>query len=194
MKTNYLPNGQKNKIKGEIIMQKTKIISFVLTTAMLAIVILTAFFALNIGGHANAETQWNSSEELFSLTNTYDCTSVNYGDDYSINYDLSSSGKNRNQVMDIPQITVLTHGLGGSAAHWSNQYNGGRYIKFEFDADSLIEKLREKSGAAQMYKVENNEIKCEYDDTVKDKITDNSKHIIIVFESSNTNGSNNRVY
>lgn len=194
MKTNYLPNGQKNKIKGEIIMQKTKIISFVLTTAMLAIVILTAFFALNIGGHANAETQWNSSEELFSLTNTYDCTSVNYGDDYSINYDLSSSGKNRNQVMDIPQITVLTHGLGGSAAHWSNQYNGGRYIKFEFDADSLIEKLREKSGAAQMYKVENNEIKCEYDDTVKDKITDNSKHIIIVFESSNPNGSNNRVY
>ncbi|MCL2370788.1 MAG: hypothetical protein FWC80_06140 [Firmicutes bacterium] len=45
-------------------------------------------------------------------------------------------------VTHAPAITVLTHGLGGSAAHWSN--NGTS--SFAFDNRSLIERLRRESG------------------------------------------------
>ena len=105
MRINYLPNGQKKKnIKEDTIMQKTKIVSFVLTAVMLVTVILAALLAINLG-NAKAETGTISSQDLFSMTNTYDCTSVTDRGNYEIKY---ASVKNGNQVMDIPQITVLT--------------------------------------------------------------------------------------
>ena len=47
------------------------------------------------------------------------------------------------QVTTIPAMTILVHGLGGDASHWSNNGDG----KFSFDERSLIEKLRDQNGA-----------------------------------------------
>ena len=45
------------------------------------------------------------------------------------------------RVSQRPMITVLTHGLGGSDFHWSNDGQN----RFAYDADSLIENLRRNS-------------------------------------------------
>ena len=56
-------------------------------------------------------------------------------------------------VTEAPMLTVLTHGLGGSASHWSNNYGNaqGTPFGFAYDSTSLIEQLREKSGDAVVY-------------------------------------------
>ena len=44
------------------------------------------------------------------------------------------------------QITVFTHGLGGTPSHWSNQGSEKEYgeYEYEYDATSMPEQLREK--------------------------------------------------
>jgi len=51
-------------------------------------------------------------------------------------------------VTGTPSITVLTHGLGGNASHWSN--NAGT---FAYDDRSLIEQIRQASGG-RVFKAE----------------------------------------
>lgn len=77
-------------------------------------------------------TGYSTPENLYSETNTYAYNQTAYS------YDLSPSGKIQNaQVSDeAPLITVLTHGLGGNASHWSN-ING----KFAPDSTSIISTL-----------------------------------------------------
>ena len=91
-------------------MQKTKTISFVLVLVFLLSILLTAILMCNFT-NAQAETEQDekSLAELFSETNTYNCkvaevTNIEEKDVYNVQYDLSASGKNSNQVMDIPQI------------------------------------------------------------------------------------------
>ena len=53
----------------------------------------------------------------------------------------------RSSVSSSPaQITVFTHGLGGTPSHWSNQGKPIGYGEYEFayDANSMPEQLREK--------------------------------------------------
>ena len=57
------------------------------------------------------------------------------------------------EFMEIPQITVLTHGLSSSASYWSNP-NGNGAETFAEDTDSLIYKLSEKAGGAYIYRAE----------------------------------------
>ena len=113
------------------------------------------------------------------------------------------------EFMDTPQITVLTHGLGGGASHWSNT-NGSGNNNFVEDADSLIYKLSEKAGGAYIYRAETNtatdanDEKHEtystsytlYENYSKNSVTisDVSKHIIIVFDSKSSGESNEVVY
>ncbi|MDE6604530.1 MAG: alpha/beta fold hydrolase [Clostridia bacterium] len=188
-------------------MQKTKTISFVLVLVLLFSILLTAILMCNFtNAQAETEQEEKSLAELFSKTNTYNCkvaevTNIEEKDVYNVQYDLSASGKNSNQVMDIPQITVLTPGLSSKASVWSNQYDGIKELKFEYDEDSLIEKLIDKSDSS-MFRVfvnENNEVDIFPDYSLNDmdkisSITDISKHIIIIFDPNNADASNDGIY
>ena len=120
-----------------------------------------------------------------------------------------ASAVENNEFMDTPQITVLTHGLGGGASHWSTA-NGTGSGGFAEDTDSLVYKLSEKAGGAYIYRAETNtatdanDEKHEtystsytlYENYSKNSITisDVSKHIIIVFDSKSSGESNEVVY
>ncbi len=147
---------------------------------------------------------------LYSETNTF---TYNEADE---TYDFTSDGVISDAVVSDkkPLITVLTHGLGGDASHWSN--NGGDFAP---DSSSIISKLnaqykRETGNDANIYwaKVtdgvnlkfnlipltQNNVLNGVYDaegSTIR-QITDISKHIIIVFEATETasEGDNKTVY
>lgn len=105
---------------------------------------------------------------------------------------------------DAPSITILVHGQGGEASHWSNDVN----YDFAYDSGSLIEMLRSLAPNAEVlwarmnnktqfyltkldrgnYNLDVN--KQEYLTTIEDV----SKHTIIVFESSNADSYHRDVY
>lgn len=162
--------------------------------------------------------------DLYNATNTYSYNGDNefYDRNYQY-YDTSERLENIAVSINAPQITVLTHGLGGDASHWSN--NEG---VFAYDEDSLISRLslelsKNGQGGANIYWAvmqdstsfqlfdlndsknrilkevanENGGIESKYVYEWKEStnaITDISKHIIIVFESSNFDGYNYEVY
>lgn len=162
-----------------------------------------------------------STQELFSQTNTFDCTSVvpkTDTTDYHVTYDLNNRKENVS-VMDTTQITVLTHGLASNASVWSNQYAADNTsVAFSFDPDSLIWKISEAAGGANVYwahmdgyenftlydlvnpmegytKVpEIYKIGDELNLKEVNRITDISKHIIVIFESTHAKESNDNVY
>ncbi|MBR2376505.1 MAG: InlB B-repeat-containing protein [Clostridia bacterium] len=106
---------------------------------------------------------------------------------------------------DAPSLTVLVHGQGGRASHWSNNGAGA----FTYDSSSLIESLRFTAQDAEVYLAD---VKGNYENPEKldemipsddfylirimpndytidqkdyvTKLSDVSKHIIVVFESS----------
>ena len=169
-------------------------------------------------------------QELYDATNTY----VYEGKPTEENNDGSFYDMSRRTNVSVsdgaPQLTVLTHGYGGSAAHWSNEG-----VAFAKDEDSLIERLREQvylqtGEEANVYwarirkagtfgedepkptklselfylvdlndasNIDGNIYKNDYrnDPAITlEKITDVSKHTIIVFEASDPSASNNDVY
>ena len=160
-----------------------------------------------------------NDNSLYSVTNTYNYLGNNNegeDEDKSI-YDYFDTGvgkKNTNSVYSgAPQITVLTHGLGGGAFHWSN--NGLNV--FAYDEDSLFMRIDEelsKNGGngAHLYWAKMININSFYLYDLKTKpndknvyldnvntvtsINDISKHIVIVFEAtySARNGYNYQVY
>ena len=65
-----------------------------------------------------------------------------------------------------PDITIITHGLGGNPDNWSNGYNGhkGSINGFEQDPDSLIERIRSSvDGGANLYQADPDYVYSEYD-------------------------------
>ncbi len=160
-----------------------------------------------------------SGEYLYNATNTYNYNGANNLPDVSAKssyeyYDTDTGSKNSNLVYDgAPQITVLTHGLGGDASHWSNNGAGD----FARDPRSLFSRLNEEFnknegvGAsiywAKMVSTDSfylydlndssniDNITYEYlQNETKTSITDTTKHIIIVFEAYETDGYNYKVY
>ena len=99
-----------------------------------------------------------------------------------------------------PAITVLTPGYGGDASHWSNDTTGG----FAQNDSSLVNKIAEKNN----YNIDIYLASCKkdgsftltkYDSKLKNqkkvtRINDVSKHIIVLFESSEPKRSNQYVY
>lgn len=159
-------------------------------------------------GYSSALTE----ENLYDQTNTYKYNTGSNGDltikDYFI---TNASGKTNERVTTAaPQITVITHGLDGAARHWSN-IDG----KFAYDSDSIMSRLdRELSKAGrsganiylakmkynksfQLFDLKDDENRdgdnYEQNSTTT-KITDNSKHIILVFEAYDSNAHNYEVY
>lgn len=98
---------------------------------------------------------------------------------------------------DTPGITIFTHGLGGSAGHWSNNFNGtkGSGDSFAYDSNSIIEKMRSSSDSEiDLYRAKTNSssnftLYSEYhtDDThIITTISEFSNHTIVVMDIPNT--------
>lgn len=164
------------------------------------------------------QSQYNDVNSLFSATNTFSCSNIDKTtnpDRIDVTYNLSS--RNGLEVMDKPQITVLTHGWASHASTWSNQYSehytgqltDDGALPFAYDPDSLIIQLSNNVGGANIYWADMNGYEAfdliditnqtdqnqSYQNTIKvDNISDISKHIIIVFDGYETNGSHNNLY
>ena len=101
---------------------------------------------------------------------------------------------------DMPAITVLTHGLGGSAGDWSNDMHmqGKNWVvpnpnNFVYSPESIIEKIRNqipggiKLYVAKAYSATYFNLYKEYSNIEETILTDFSQHIVVVFDSPNNN-------
>lgn len=140
------------------------------------VIVLTVLMSVLTAGiiQASAFTgheQVTDVQRLFSEANTFDCTKIDkttHPDRYEVEYDMTA--RNGKQVMDKPQITVLTHGWGMGAGTWSNNYqhaisnlsnensNGAdkpkdpkNGIPFSYDESSIISKLNNDYGGTTTY-------------------------------------------
>lgn len=76
--------------------------------------------------------------DLYSQSNTYSCSEVE-NDNLLLKYEYDFTAKNGNKVSsDLPQITVLTPGLGGYAYQWGRVAESKALGYF---SDSIITKL-----------------------------------------------------
>lgn len=165
-----------------------------------------------------------SEQELYNETNTFDADENLFIDgvfnpvidenritnttQYPIAYDMTQRNENADNVMEETQITVLTHGLNSDAGTWSNQYTTIDSDEFAYDKDSLISRISDLVGGANVYWAKMNDYNsfdlCDITDqksvgelysnsSIVNNITDISKHIIIVFDCIETN-SKDEVY
>lgn len=150
--------------------KRTIVVAIGLLMALL--LCLTAVFASGIvfvsaeeDGSFTGYSGTLSEVDLYNATNTYAYKGAN---PYDIEteegrlyqyYDVSGNGKlPKVEISDAPQITVLTHGLGGSAAHWSNQsgtlaWSDAVAFDFAYSPNSLISRIDEQllGGEALIY-------------------------------------------
>lgn len=185
----------------------------------LLFIICLVFIPIALNIHINAKEFDISSIDLYNLTNTYKYKlnedknpfQVSFDNDYR--YELD---KTTNEIVDsgAPLLTVLTHGLGGDASHWSNKKENGRY-KFAYSKDSVISKLAmkqdcniywariDKTKKLNLFNITNQvynglmyETNEMYNKNEIKQITDISKHSIVVFEADEfaSDGGNDDVY
>ena len=184
---------------------------------LISTILLFGLFIPNISASASAADDELSNKQLYDLTNTYE-----YGyneDENGINEDINDYTTYNNDYRydfskptNIPvntgnaNITVLTHGLNGTASHWSNDGNGN----FAYDENSIINRLYNLYNEVNVYLLKfkeiNNfelidlttQINSNLDNTNFDtkgnevnSIVDISKHIIIIFEAYEYNEEKN---
>ena len=181
-----------------------KILGLILSIISIMLIMLNNSHAI----YASEDSTISFNDEtLYNLTNTYAYNSTHK--EYESHYYMTD--KNNLKVSEgKPLLTVFTHGLGGDASHWSNSGS-----EFSYSNDSLITRLAKL--------INSNIYWVKYDDTnnlvmyditeqvyngitgisseiyvgnLIEKITDISKHSIIVFEANKTisNGKNEGVY
>jgi len=121
---------------------------------MLTLVLLVCVYVGNI---VYAYSDYGEDSTFFSAANTYNWIDDSNGQGH---YDLESPNNNLVDTGD-PKITFLTHGLNGSASHWSNLLNYEDYgisteptkadqTSFSYTKDSLITRLNQIS-ESQIY-------------------------------------------
>lgn len=160
--------------------------------------------------------------DFFSRANTYNATLTetpvrgSENDTYnSVAYDLSNRRPDAIVSTEAPQVTFITHGLGGKASHWSNDSKNGNW-NFAYSDDSIIELLRQKADCnvylarlnsnaepgIKSFSVLLNQLSSN-DYTVHDSgenknlidaITNNTKHSIVIFDAENSSQSNDYIY
>ena len=181
-----------------------RIIRYIIASVLL--IAISIFSSVSV--FANDENFSVDSTRLYNETNTY-----NYDENYEANsarYDMSHLN---GSIVDEtkPLMTVFTHGLGGDASHWSNIKGSFAYTK-----DSLISRLSRlvpsnvywvvfsSENTFNIYDITSqidegnrtgNEFVIAKKNEIK-KITDISKHSIVVFESLKevAESFNDRVY
>lgn len=107
-------------------------------------------------------------------------------------------------VSQSPEITVLTHGLGSQGHYWSNDISIKDGTILAYNSNSLIDKIYTKlNGNVLIYLA-----KCDNETSFQlsqynryltsiretERLYDVSKHIILIYESSKPDASNNDVY
>lgn len=152
-------------------------------------VVLYAFFGSNVYAKVTNE-KWTLHEK----------TKI-----YSINEkDFFTGCENyQNYQSSTPGITVLTHGLGSRASHWSNTLASGD-SELAYNKASLITKISEQLNYnvdIYLADCQNKTVftltKYNWNFTSKaevERINDASKHIILLFQSGDPSNSNDYVY
>ena len=129
-----------------------------------------------------------------------------YSKVYSTDY-YSGCEENSNYKNQMPEITVLTHGLGSKGSYWSNDVNirddNGNF-PLSYNESSLISKINNNlHGNLNVYHIvcgENFSFKItKYDGELENskevtRIDDVSKHIVLIYESAIPYSSNEDVY
>ena len=107
---------------------------------------------------------------------------------------------------DTPAITFFTHGLGGNASAWSNDFNGSvTNLYFSYDSDSIIEAMRSSlSNGINLYRAKKDRIYPEYSISYSDSTSYSnssplsninfSKHVVIVPEIEQTTREMKELY
>lgn len=178
-------------------------------------------------------SRWLSEFDLYDETNTYNYDRYYYNERETHDYYLTNGERNSETVEEgVPQITVITHGLGGNAEHWSNEAgdfmqtdgsiierlqeeslknNGtGAYIywakmekesdesrlkKFTlYDLNSLTEKGKKWGYRVYDKDIQNSVLQASNELTKVEKLIGIGKHIIVIFDSRNSNQSNYKEY
>ena len=158
---------------------------------ILVIILALCMIRIQKGSISNAS---NSDLDLERKTKIYSHEQSEY-------YDGCES--NVNYINVQPSITVLTHGCGSDASSFSNDGNDN----FDYNPASIIERIFQLcNGEAVLYYAkfkEHNSYKLyrlnrySYnitDETLTEYLLDYDKHIILVFDASDTFGSNDYVY
>ena len=207
---------------------RTKILSLALTISLVLVALSSLFVAVtqSLPVFATNEETENlrvySEDDLKSLyenSNTYNISSITPTNEFAYNKNTKKSDlyldtyyshvfnmrtKNNNEVSNaLPQITFLTHGLGGSYEHWGiKKVNSAGKEKIVMTTTSLMSLLSTK--------FETNTYICEFEqwngfkllkyngnefiNIENNKITDNSVHSVVVFSGYNTEESNDYIY
>ena len=121
---------------------------------------------------------------------------------YKFSFNLTANKINEVSVL-LPQITFLTHGLGGNASHWgiSGDFTA-QTPKITMGDDTLMELLAMKY-QANIYIADFKQWNAfrllqyngyEFVQVENNKITDNSVHSIVVFSGYGTEESNDYIY
>lgn len=107
---------------------------------------------------------------------------------------------------DTPAITFFTHGLGGNASAWSNDFSGSvTNLYFSYDSDSIIEAMRSSlSNGINLYRAKKDRIYPEYSISYSDSTSYSnssplsninfSKHVVIVPEIEQTTREMKELY
>lgn len=144
---------------------KLKFLCAVLCTFCMLIFFALSFGVLNVKAYADISAV--DEKTLYNETNTYNISNDCFDDNgfvstyestilggykfrYKPKYDLSQ--RNENSIMAYPQITVLTPGLGSHAVTWSNNFfKKGDSFEFSYDSKSIIAKIDDFAGGANIY-------------------------------------------
>ena len=142
---------------------RSTIFCLVLCAILMSAFAPLSFKVLNVQAYNGSSTI--NERSLYNETNTYNIENSCFDGNnfiatyepsilsnskfrYKLKYDLTQ--KNSNTVMDYPQITVLTPGLGSQAGVWSNVYNDDmKEYLFAYDSQSLIAKLTDFAGGVK---------------------------------------------
>ena len=108
-----------------------KQIKFRIITGLISLLFATVCF-LNNGLTVSATS---TSDNLHTQTKIYSSNNDDYFNGCE-DYD--------DYVNSSPTITVLTHGLGASDFHWSNDYSVNSGMKLAYNSSSLINKIYDK--------------------------------------------------
>lgn len=169
---------------------------------LLLIVAFCMTFFVAVNSYAKGST---STRSLHERTKIYSQNN----DDYFDGCESFSYYKSK-----TPAITVLTHGYGGNASHWSNSVTN----TFDYNSASLVTKICEKnkngidiyvakcktsiedgkiiSTDFDLFKYEQIMIDNEfhYKELNVERINDATKHILLLFQSGEPTASNTHVY
>ena len=175
-------------------MKKSKQLFVTLSFIFVCIVMCIVLFIGGTSGVYAAATMDSglSLHEQTKIYNSHNSDYFNGCEDYA------------NYVNESPEITVLTHGLGSKSYYWSNDLSVNNGEQLAYNSSSLIEKIcQELKGEVLIYFA-----KCDSPKSftltqlsrelkqikATNRLDDVSKHIVLIYESSIPDNSNDDVY